>query len=295
MSIGSVIFKNQYIIPSPVIVKASYQFTVDGVEKSTFTNISRDLADYYCQKERKSYPHQAVTCIWNNITLYKEEAIKRLYQGYIDGKIFVTTEQITKSEALKNCLLNSNSNSQSSVRCAWNGIEIYSRKAPTPTVIQKPYISLENLSRNLGTITANAGEETKLLSYTISNNGQARLHISAHDIQLVLSDSSAKKSDFILTTRANGEIIDISNGASSLGNGFNLEKYKNIPISVAVTTPKTYSGTVKLILNSVSENDIEGGSGGGTYEASFQSNIATFKPLIIIPPATQSLKMSQIA
>lgn len=295
LPLGSIVFKNQYNTPTPVITKATYRFTVDGIEKSTSTNISRAIADYYCQKDRTSYLNQAVECIWNNITIYKEEAIKRLYQGYIDGKIFITTEGITKSEALNNCLLNAKNNPQSSVRCVWNNGEIYSRKAPTPPIIQKPYISLENHSVRLGATTANAGDETKLLSYSIINNGQARLYISAHNVRMIVSDPTAKKSDFILTTRANDEIIDVRNGSSSFGNGFNLEKYKNTLISVAVTPPKTYSGTVKLVLDSVSENDIEGNSGGGTYEASFSSNTITFNPTIISNMNTSSLKMSQIA
>lgn len=143
-------------ISRPTPVTATYRLVVDGIEKSRFSSITRSSANYYCQRDRSKYQETTIECIWNDITIYKEEAIKRLYKGYLNEKIFITTESITKSEALKNCLLNSNNNPQSSIRCVWNDSEIYSRKAPNPPIINKPYISLEDHSLSLGTFTAYA-------------------------------------------------------------------------------------------------------------------------------------------
>lgn len=76
--IGSATLQKPYT--PPVITKATYRLIVDGVEKSRLTNVSRSSADLYCQRERGSYSNQTIECIWNNITLYKEEAAKRIYQ-----------------------------------------------------------------------------------------------------------------------------------------------------------------------------------------------------------------------
>ena len=60
----------------------------------------------------------------------------------MDGRLFITTENITKEAAYSNCTQNSSNNIKSSIRCTWNSIEIFSRPAPT-----KPSISGEVVIR----------------------------------------------------------------------------------------------------------------------------------------------------
>ncbi|KND47007.1 MAG: hypothetical protein AB199_01070 [Parcubacteria bacterium C7867-004] len=48
------------------------------------------------------------------------------YYGYLNGSQFIETRDSTESEALSNCKLNARNNPYSSIRCTWNGREIYS-------------------------------------------------------------------------------------------------------------------------------------------------------------------------
>lgn len=55
------------------------------------------------------------------------------YVGYLNGSVFITTQNISKAEALANCQQNANNNPSSAIRCTWNGEEIYNRAAAGPT------------------------------------------------------------------------------------------------------------------------------------------------------------------
>jgi len=60
---------------------------------------------------------------------------KGLYKGYLGDSTtpFITTQNITKDEALANCKTNSTNNPTKSIRCTWNDIEIFSYKPTTTT------------------------------------------------------------------------------------------------------------------------------------------------------------------
>ncbi len=64
--------------------------------------------------------------------------LKGTYVGYMDGKMFITTENITRADALANCKLNASSNSGSVVRCTWRGVEIFvsTTTKSTPRIIE---------------------------------------------------------------------------------------------------------------------------------------------------------------
>ena len=72
------------------------------------------------------------------VTVLPEVVIKGTYMGYLGGSQtpFITTQNIAKADALANCKLNQTSNPTKSIRCTWNGIEIYTftPTSPTPTV-----------------------------------------------------------------------------------------------------------------------------------------------------------------
>lgn len=68
------------------------------------------------------------------------------YNGYMNGSLFTTVASISKEEALSNCKINSSSNPSSSVRCTWNGVEIYSF---TPTSMPVSATTITTTSRSL--------------------------------------------------------------------------------------------------------------------------------------------------
>lgn len=263
---------------------ATYQLFVDGVEKAKSSNLSKSDAGRYCQIAKKTYSDKSIKCIWNGISLYKPEVTKDIYQWYLDEKLFITTEQITKSEALANCLLHSKNNSQLSIRCLWNNKEIYSRKAPTPTVVETPSMVLSNVSPAIS--TANAQEEIKLLRYSIINSGKKKFHVNTHNVELLLSDTSANKSDFLIKSYVNGELIDTSNDASYISKSFLIDPAKRADIVVSITAPKTYSGTIQFMLKSVSADNY---SNEIIQSATLKSSVVTIKPFI------SSLKMMQVS
>lgn len=50
------------------------------------------------------------------------------YIGYINGEIFIKTQNISKEEAYKNCTLNNRNNASKLIKCTWNGVVIYSNR-----------------------------------------------------------------------------------------------------------------------------------------------------------------------
>ncbi len=61
--------------------------------------------------------------------------IRATYNGYMNGSTtpFIITKDITKENALSNCMINHNNNPSSIIRCTWNNVEIYSFKPATGT------------------------------------------------------------------------------------------------------------------------------------------------------------------
>ena len=56
---------------------------------------------------------------------------KGVYRGYMNGRLFIETKSITEADALANCKLNASRNPGSTVRCTWNGKEIYNNESAT--------------------------------------------------------------------------------------------------------------------------------------------------------------------
>ena len=141
-------------------------------------------------------------------------------------------------------------------------------------------------------IMKNTQEEIKLLQYAIFNAGKKKFQVSTHNVELILSDTSANKSDFLIKSYVNGELIDTSNGASHISNSFPIDAAKRANIIVSITAPKTYSGTLQFILKSVSANN---DSSAITHDATLKSSIVTIKPFVEPPKAIPSLKMMQVS
>lgn len=47
------------------------------------------------------------------------------YIGYMNGSLFIQTENISRADALTNCTLNATNNPSKTIRCTWSGSEIY--------------------------------------------------------------------------------------------------------------------------------------------------------------------------
>ena len=64
--------------------------------------------------------------------------IKGTYIGYMDGRQFIGTENISRAEALSNCKLNATNNPTAVVRCTWRGEEIYVSTSvkSTPRIVE---------------------------------------------------------------------------------------------------------------------------------------------------------------
>lgn len=138
----------------------------------------------------------------------------------------------------------------------------------------------------------NTQEEIKLLQYTIFNAGKKKFQVSTHNVELILSDTSANKSDFLIKSYVNDELINTSSGASHISNSFPIDAAKRANIVVSITAPKTYSGTLQFILKSVSANN---DSSAITHDATLKSSIVTIKPFVEPPKVIPSLKMMQVS
>lgn len=61
----------------------------------------------------------------NKISVEVTQASGGTYIGYMNGRQFIQTANITQESALENCKLNQNNNPSSKVNCTWNGSPIY--------------------------------------------------------------------------------------------------------------------------------------------------------------------------
>lgn len=75
------------------------------------------------------------------------------YKGYLGGSQtpFISTENISKADALTNCKTNSTNNPTKSIRCIWDWVEIYSYTPVTPTPSTTPICSSEQTLQSDGT------------------------------------------------------------------------------------------------------------------------------------------------
>lgn len=78
------------------------------------------------------YDTNNMTVASGTITILLDVLVsKATYKGYLGGSEtpFIITENISKTEALENCKINSSNNPTKSIRCTWNGVEMYSYPA----------------------------------------------------------------------------------------------------------------------------------------------------------------------
>ncbi|GEM_PF-2019590 len=75
------------------------------------------------------------------------------YKGYLNGNLFITTENISEADALANCKLNASNNPTKSIRCTWNDAEIYKVSATATSAAQ----TFRKIFTTSGTWTVPAG------------------------------------------------------------------------------------------------------------------------------------------
>ncbi len=108
------------------------------------------------------------------------------YVGYMNGAQFIRTENISESDALANCRLNASNNPTKTVRCTWNGREIYNGGPSLPT--PHPIISLAATPTSvapggLTTLTWNVQNATSCL---IRGKGISETSVDARSGRLAL-------------------------------------------------------------------------------------------------------------
>ena len=61
------------------------------------------------------------------------------YMGYMNGRLFITTQNIPRSYAVENCKLNATNNPSATLRCTWNGVEVFNNAPTTVTTPPKGF------------------------------------------------------------------------------------------------------------------------------------------------------------
>ncbi|RJR14301.1 hypothetical protein C4585_00550 [Candidatus Parcubacteria bacterium] len=161
-----------------------------------------------CKVNDKNNPRNSILCVWKDKEIYRRAApatvapsvAKGTYKGYLNGALFITTKDITQSDALENCKKNANNNKNKSIRCTWDGTNIYERAADTS---KKPTCTLK---ANPGTVPS-GGSTT--LTWVTTNANWVKLDDGKTDYGSVNKDGSKVftkiKKDTTFTLRVDGK------------------------------------------------------------------------------------------
>lgn len=171
-------------------------------------NITEADALANCRTNDKANPKASVLCIWKDKEIYRRaaptsdtpSAEKGIYQGYLNGALFITTKDITQADALANCKRKANDNLEKTVKCTWNGTNIYQREAntskkPTCTLKANPSIIPSGGSTTLTWVTTYA-DWVKL------SDGKTDFDVVAKDSSRVFTNI---KKDTTYTLRVQGK------------------------------------------------------------------------------------------
>ncbi|MCC6138198.1 MAG: hypothetical protein IT287_06170 [Bdellovibrionaceae bacterium] len=122
------------------VAKDVYQgyFIEKGKERLFITtkDIPRGMALENCMLNSTNNPKYGIKCTWGKEVIYKkdEPVAKDVYQGYFIEKgkerLFITTKDISRADALANCKLNSTSNPKLGIKCTWGKEVIMSKAQP---------------------------------------------------------------------------------------------------------------------------------------------------------------------
>lgn len=150
----------------------------------TTKDIKRADALANCQLNHKNNARLGIICTWGNEVIMKVNepvVIKKTYKGYfiIKGKEsnFITTEKISKEDALANCKLNHNNNPKYGIRCTWDEMEIF--KVAEPVVAKNTYKGyfVESGKERLFITTKDITKEDALANCKLNHKNNPKLGI----------------------------------------------------------------------------------------------------------------------
>jgi len=108
-----------------------------GEKNVRVTNNSDSLAQFVVPEFTRSSKNVPITItnsfgkvskpFYVTVTVFSEDPKNETatYQGFMDGRNFITTRNITRADALDNCKLNARNNPAREISCTWNGQEIH--------------------------------------------------------------------------------------------------------------------------------------------------------------------------
>lgn len=203
---------------------ATYRGYMNGQLFIETKNITEAEALTNCKVNDRNNPKDSILCIWKDKEIYRRaapaavtpSAEKGTYKGYLNGALFITTENITQADALVSCKKNANSNQEKTIRCTWNGTNIYERAADTS---KKPTCTLK---ANPGSVPS-GGSTT--LTWVTTYADWVKLDDGKTDYGSVNKDGSRVftniKKDTTFTLKVNGKervdcmkTVKVSNSSS---------------------------------------------------------------------------------
>lgn len=163
-------------------VTGTYMFYLNGSQtpNGTTNNTTQAAALSNCMTNHNGNPTSAIRCTWNGTEIYSFAAPTPItpvtpsvvpsvapssvgtYMFYLDGSQTPngTTNNLFRVDALSNCMRNHDANPTLSIRCVWNGSEIYSFAAPVaPTT---PVSSQTSQAVGFGAYRAGKGDSVTI-------------------------------------------------------------------------------------------------------------------------------------
>ncbi len=183
------------------------------------------------------------------------------YRGYMNGNLFIATNDISRDEALSNCMLNANSNPRSTIKCIWNDAEIYA--TPTPGTVSTTTLSVDRIAGQVAySVTPNT-QAVKLGSFVIQGPASGQAVLKNFYVALNATYPITNITNLIVKVGGSGIGIPIGNPKAT-GNQFS---------SSEITIPAGSSRTVDIYADiggassgSVTANlSASGSSSSGTY------------------------------
>jgi len=102
------------------------------------------------------------------------------YQGYMNGNLFITTKEISQTDALTNCILNAQNNPDATTRCTWNGIEIYNNGS-TATIVFPNQLGNYSISTELR--KPESGSKCEMVDDSITDRGMCVIRFKLRSIE----------------------------------------------------------------------------------------------------------------
>jgi hypothetical protein len=179
------------------------------------------------------------------------------YKGYLNGNLFITTENISQADALTNCKLNAANNQTSAIRCTWNDTEIYSAAgvAPSEKVDLKGNNSDGPLALAVGDRVNWAWTSNSASSCTFSHTGPSTG-------SMTVSANGGFLSDQLTSINIGTYVVTLQCGTASDSLTFTVSSASKTSVVKTFTSSGTW--VVPADVTSVDVLVVGGGGGGGS-------------------------------